>query len=75
MAIKRYIEEFDLIKLRNAETLISEVNNYYYCSMNSKSFCERLSTIENKLKELITDCEEYNKVNINKYKYSTRKYQ
>jgi hypothetical protein len=69
MAIKRYIEEFDLIKLRNAEALISEVNDYYYCSTNSKSVCERLSTIENKLKELITDCEEYNKVNVNKYKY------
>lgn len=60
----RHIEEFDLTKLREAKRLIEQVNNYYYCSVNSRDFCNRLRTLENKLDEVIKTAEDYNKNNI-----------
>ena len=60
----RHIEEFDLTKLREARKLIAEVSNYYYGSANSRDFCNRLRTLENKLDEVIKTAEDYNKNNI-----------
>lgn len=56
----RHIEEFDLQKLREAKKNIDEVYNYYYCSANSQSFCNRLNTINKKLDEIIEAATDYN---------------
>lgn len=65
----RHIEEFDLTKLREARKLIIEVNNYYYGSANSRDICNRLSTIEKKLDEIIEAATDYN-INNKMWRYS-----
>ena len=49
----RLIEEYDLIKLREARKLINEVYNYYYGFNPLRSQNKRLETILSKLDYLI----------------------
>lgn len=57
--IHRHVEEFDIRKLEQARDLVDEVLGYYYLSVNSGDFCDRLGTIRKKLTSVIYDAREY----------------
>lgn len=57
--IHREVEEFDIQKLEKARTLVEEVDDYYYTSINSRDLHDRLQTIIKKTTSIIDDAREW----------------